>query len=598
MLLRFRVANHGSIQDEQMLSLIGDVGGEYARPTQLHAADRDIEVLPAMGIFGDAGSGKSSLVDAVRFARQAVQQSATVWSAHPGHVPRHPFTFDHGGVDTVPSLFEVEVMLGPEQTRYTYGFRLSDRAVTAEWLHSYPEGAREIWFDRDYNRPDHHRFPTHGVLDDVQDLIAATRSNALFLSAGAAAGEPHLRLLADWFAGQLTILNPDPDPEHGMRTTELLIRTPHSPYHDQVIGMLTAAGLGVTDVDVGHDGRIRLHHRQLGIERSIDVDDESPATRAWFELCGPIVGALQSGGVLLVDDLDIRLHPALLAEVAVLFNSAEANTRNAQLIFTGHSTTLLNGLAVDEVLSIDQTRIAMKQPAGNTHLHLFPDPAIDHVALTSLFAEVAEPTRAHVSTAVNPHPVPISYTQRGFAVFGTEVIDTNGVSMRVQQSPSAEIDAVGLFVGDDIPGPDPHLSEVQARSLRDQLTTLLLHPSPPALTLTCTYGNTIDLDQTGPRSATLKISKRDGRDIALDLAESTMQALLSRIDTFLTYVDENRDTDRVDRVDRVELSAIVDAVADAVLASSKPRNPISAAAGAELVIPVGELGAKDNGAEP
>jgi AAA15 family ATPase/GTPase len=74
---------------------------------------------------------------------------------------------------------------------------------------------------------------------------------------------------------------------------------------------------------------------------SMDVD-ESYGTKKFFALTGPVLDSLEKGQVLIVDELDSKLHPNLVCKIVSLFNSKEHNPKNAQLIFNTHDTNLLN----------------------------------------------------------------------------------------------------------------------------------------------------------------------------------------------------------------------------------------------------------------
>jgi hypothetical protein len=76
---------------------------------------------------------------------------------------------------------------------------------------------------------------------------------------------------------------------------------------------------------------------------------ESQGTMAWFNLMGPVLESLENGSVLVIDELDAKLHPVLSAKLLGLFESEEINKKNAQLIFSSHDTSLLNHLNRDEV---------------------------------------------------------------------------------------------------------------------------------------------------------------------------------------------------------------------------------------------------------
>ena len=240
MLLRFRVANHRSIRDEHELSLIGtDFNEGTARETPLASRGRPVTMLPVLGVFGANASGKSNLLSAFSFMKEAVRGSFADWAKEPGAVPREPFKLaPEGRVET--SLFELDLLLGPAPIRYTYGFELSDERVEAEWLHAYPHGKRNVWFDRDAGRADDGAdefvFRGTGFRGRREDLVALTRPNALFLSVGAALNDPQLSAVYRWFADSLWFVAPGADmAARTMWTTRLLTDQNYSAnYQDRI----------------------------------------------------------------------------------------------------------------------------------------------------------------------------------------------------------------------------------------------------------------------------------------------------------------------------------------------------------------------------
>ena len=75
-----------------------------------------------------------------------------------------------------------------------------------------------------------------------------------------------------------------------------------------------------------------------------------------FVLFPYVQEALDKGGVLLVDDLNARLHPLLVRTFVQLFMDHEVNSNNAQLIFTSHDAwQLSNGtIGRDEIWFTDK----------------------------------------------------------------------------------------------------------------------------------------------------------------------------------------------------------------------------------------------------
>ncbi|WP_368248609.1 ATP/GTP-binding protein, partial [Intestinimonas butyriciproducens] len=61
-----------------------------------------------------------------------------------------------------------------------------------------------------------------------------------------------------------------------------------------------------------------------------------------FKLIGVVKKALDLGTLLVADEMDAHLHPLLTKHLVSLFDSTEFNPKGAQLIFTSHSTNLLD----------------------------------------------------------------------------------------------------------------------------------------------------------------------------------------------------------------------------------------------------------------
>ncbi|MEU9878739.1 AAA family ATPase [Streptomyces phaeochromogenes] len=355
-----------------------------ARATGLRDGDREVAVLPVLGVFGANASGKTNLLRALFDMRDAVRTSFAEWPTRPG-VPRQPFKLDPAAAEET-TLFEVDLMLGKRPVRYTYGFELSDERVEAEWLHAYPEGRRVVWFDREADRPEaeggEFLFPEadsdavsgsgfHGKRDL---LIPVTRPDALFLSTGATLNDPQLGALHRWFLDNLWLMTPGQDVKARSAWTQRLLADPKSgkDHREWLVELLSIADLGISGIDIDRKtGDIALRHRTSeGADVALDfVGEESLGTHSWFAFLGPMLAVLDAGTVLLVDELDSSLHPTLAAEVVRLFQDPKSNPRGAQLIFTTHDATLLGSAVLDRPLAREQVWITSKKTSGETELY-------------------------------------------------------------------------------------------------------------------------------------------------------------------------------------------------------------------------------------
>ncbi|MEU8200216.1 AAA family ATPase [Streptosporangium sp. NPDC049046] len=328
-------------------------------------------------MFGANASGKSNLLSGFRLMRDAVRDSFADWAKTPEVVPRQSFKLDPACREET-TLFEVDLALGRDPVRYTYGFELSDERVEAEWLHSYPHGRRNVWFDREAGRPESEGgefiFRGEGFRGERESLVRLTRPNALFLSVGATLNDPQLSAIHRWFLDNLWLVTPGRDLNARVDWTKrLLTRSDQETnYHQRITRLLQSADLGVTRLDTDPEtGEIRLWHRTPdGGETALDFHtEESLGTHAWFAFLGPMLTVLDQGSVLLVDELDSSLHPTLAAEVVRVFQDPGSNPHGAQLIFTTHDATLLGSEVLDRPLNRDQVWITVKQRSGETELY-------------------------------------------------------------------------------------------------------------------------------------------------------------------------------------------------------------------------------------
>jgi AAA15 family ATPase/GTPase len=96
---------------------------------------------------------------------------------------------------------------------------------------------------------------------------------------------------------------------------------------------------------------------------------ESQGTRAMIELYFSIKPVLESGGILLVDELTASLHPLLARNIILAFKDKKINKNHAQLIFSTHEVWLLN----DNTIRTDGIWFTEKDNNGVSNLYSLAD---------------------------------------------------------------------------------------------------------------------------------------------------------------------------------------------------------------------------------
>ncbi|TYB57810.1 ATP-binding protein [Nonomuraea sp. PA05] len=355
MLLRFRVANHRSIRDEQTLSLTAaSRRGEAKRATPLEVA----------GIYGANASGKSNVLDSLRWMSDAIRLSHTHWKPT-GGVPRRPFKLSPAGRQT-PSFYEIDFL--HEGVRYSYGFEADDEMVLGEWLNTFPRGRTRRLFDR--SGPADFTFG-RGLTGETQRIRKLTRPNSLYLSCAASNNHPLLSGLYESLtsSGAYFIQHGEIHEKFRLDVVKHILDAEY--VTDDINELLRIADLGVERMELVETGP---QEKKVVLRRRIDapplsLEEESAGTRAWLSLLGHTLSILYIGGTLLADEIDSSLHPLLSSTLIRMFKDPDINRHGAQLIFSSHDTTLLGSLLEEEVLARDEVWFTEKDDSGATSLY-------------------------------------------------------------------------------------------------------------------------------------------------------------------------------------------------------------------------------------
>lgn len=373
MLVELRVENHRSLREEQVLTLEAGRVGDVDDPRPRAIAGHGAALLPVAAIYGANASGKSNLLDAIDWLQEAVLDSHRAWAPDEG-VPRDPFAW--GEHAARPSLFEVTFI--HDGFRHQYGFVADDERFLEEWLYAWPQGRRQVWFEREGDRfklGEHLR----GENRLIQDV---TRPNALYLSTAAQLRHEQLGSVYRWFDAINTGESDGLTVEGWL--AELLASPKHRATLDATRELLQAADLGIVDLRMedavparrkrgAPRGRVLLGHRSDGNDAWLALEHESGGTLRVLELARPVLRALANGGVVVIDELERSLHSLLASRLVKLLSDPATNPRHAQLVFSTHDTNLLGSAMGEPVLRRDQVWLTEKDPQGGTILYPLTD---------------------------------------------------------------------------------------------------------------------------------------------------------------------------------------------------------------------------------
>lgn len=382
MFIEFSVENYLSFRDLVTFSMVASPIKEHAE-THVFEANKYFKLLKIGTLYGANASGKSNLFKAMSFMSEFVENSSKDSQAE-DEINVENFRLSTDTQDK-PSTFEIVFIQG--DYRYRYGFQVSSAKVESEWLFQATKQAETNLFQRSGKH-----FTISNQFKEGKDLDAKTRDNALFLSVVAQFnGETAISILK-WFKNFNVISGLKDSYGH---ITKRLLEDPK--LKKAFIDFIKTADLGIEDIkiekrpfpEIFMPKEFKIKGMNLKFERpelteiltvhkkydlnlqftgyeSFQMDkNESQGTLKLFSLLGPVMEALLQGKVLVIDELDSRLHPLITNFIIELFHSAEHNPHKAQLIFNTHDTNLLS----NKVFRRDQIWFTEKGKYGESHLY-------------------------------------------------------------------------------------------------------------------------------------------------------------------------------------------------------------------------------------
>ncbi len=384
MLVQFTVKNFRSFKDEATLSLVASSIKERVDENTL-AISENLSLLKSAVIYGANASGKSNLIQAMKFMKWFVLNSSRETQVSSEKIKTEGFKL-HTETEHQPSVFEIIFVY--DQIRYRYGFAVTEKEIIEEWLYYVPNKKELEVFTRTKQE---FYLGRHFKSQELLVQEKRVRPNALFLSVSAQFNGAIAAQIMEWFSSKFDCISSIYSDHYGGVTLSL---SEQEKGKNLVLEFLKRADIrienfNIVKTDVVYDKlpaelkkmlrerksliqlEVKTAHKKYDSKGNavglVNFDigaEESQGTKKFFELSGPIINTLVEGKVLAIDELDLRLHPRLIRAICELFNSKKLNPYNAQLIFISHNTNVLD----KELLRRDQIWFVEKDKYGASEL--------------------------------------------------------------------------------------------------------------------------------------------------------------------------------------------------------------------------------------
>lgn len=418
MLIRFKVSNYKSINEEVTLNLTPS----NVRRHKFHILnkDSDFPVLRGALIYGANASGKSNLCEAINMVATLIQ--------YEDQVPITPFDARK------PTKFEYEFFV--QGKAYAYGFEYFSGEVTEEWFYLIKNDSdEELIFnygaDTDYKLAVNSQIQSS--LDEESNLylkflFRSRDKNKLFLPQTVKNDDEDLSVFTDklkpfffWFLSQTEIVSPDAS---------------YTEFEDDIVNnekmkefystFLKAFDTGISDIKLSqhvfddldesirvkisqlieenahlkgktswsaviatYAGRLNITVNKDGKTQQIDevvyqnscthsgkkfftYPELSDGTRRLIDIIPALYQTIYQEKVFIIDEIDRSIHPIII-KILLEFFYNEKITPNGQLIVTTHDT----GVMEQEFLRKDEIWFVQKEHDGSSLLYALDEYAND-----------------------------------------------------------------------------------------------------------------------------------------------------------------------------------------------------------------------------
>lgn len=382
-ILSFTVENYRSIANRRSINFV---------PASIKdKPDTNIDVyegkkyLRTIAIYGANSSGKSNLIRAIAAMGSIVRTSVKINEGE--KLPYDPFALIKGS-EVKPTLFAIDFI--HNNAIYQYGFSYTEDSIVEEWL--IQNG------DKLFIRTKEGIGVNNHLYIEGENLETKTNRNRLFLSVVGQLGGQISNSIIKFFNDRLNVIS-GIETDNYRAFTQVVLNKKKTGHEDIIRFFLNMqlGFLGIKTIEHDFDSsdipqnfpkelKNQIIKKMTG-KKSIQVlsshglydengtristmdfdfdEMESEGTKKLFDLAGPIFDTIKCGAILIVDELDAKMHPLISQELVKLFNDPIRNPLGAQLIFTTHDTNLLSS----KLLRRDQIWLTEKDIQERTDVY-------------------------------------------------------------------------------------------------------------------------------------------------------------------------------------------------------------------------------------
>lgn len=319
-------------------------------------------------VIGANASGKTNLLKCLPFLKWLITDS---FIANPSALlPVKPFMF--GKQKNLPT--ELFVSFEISSDIYNYHFVLDNKKIISEKLEVKNKTNQKITtkqiFSRQWNEVQKKYELNDLSFNLPKDFKTSLRTNASVISTAVRFNHKGSQNILDfWQSVETNVIEAGWIGDHlfpntGQQLFEALdFYSKNKKLKKIAENLLSLFDLGLKSFEIKTEKKENTTSMNVSVAHSFDnhsgnlpIQYESSGTKQLFVLLKTILSVLEKGGVAILDEFDVNLHPEMVLALFDLFLQPQTNPNNAQLLFSTHTLQVLNNLDKYQIILIEKNK--------------------------------------------------------------------------------------------------------------------------------------------------------------------------------------------------------------------------------------------------
>jgi len=357
MITKLLFSNYYSFYEETEVSF--EVGKKPSASSYDVITESGQRLNKVISVMGANGSGKTQLLKPFAFLAWFISESFLK------SAPRDKILFEpHAMHRDEKTTFELCFVLG--KIEYKYQLRLTKEHVIHESLHKKTSHLYSYIFIRDKVETGYD-FKQKGFPFSSK-LAKSLRGNCSLISAAHVHGVDVVTPIVEFFnncTSNISVTGRANNNENTLfESAEYFNQNNY--LNEKMATIICELDLGLSNVEVAEIEKTNKKglkekayypfgvHKASSGEFKLPFFEESNGTQSLYVLLSDILPVLETGGLLIIDEIDIDLHPHMLPIILDLFKFEHTNPKNAQIIFSSHRPEILNLLKKHQLYLVEK----------------------------------------------------------------------------------------------------------------------------------------------------------------------------------------------------------------------------------------------------